>query len=324
MTAIEFVRSLAVEILQQDGFALETPVSYRGLSLVPIVCTEQTNRKVDYLNAVQALNENVLEITEAGDAVNTILAHNRGTIPILIEEAEVLVGQGSQDRIVVASIILQSGETARIPVKCVHAPHALRRGATFISGGHGSMGLKSQLRAKKYRSIMTDVEHYVPETAVDQQEVWEEVERYCSALGIQDITKYSDAMTKIQEKTKAIANDLRNLMPSELCGFVLINSKGEAIALEFYRNANAFLHREGVFESLLVEYGDAKGRSPSESEAEGIAKALLRELEDASEKTIFSKEGSDIITIGLGNLKGEAVSGRTRKGEKVLYCSLGI
>ncbi|MFQ5832605.1 MAG: ARPP-1 family domain-containing protein [Candidatus Thorarchaeota archaeon] len=321
--AMKHVGTFASEILGNTAFGLESPISYSGVSLVPIVLTEET-QDAQYLNAAEALKKGTLEITEAGDAVDSILARNTGDVPVLIEEAEVLVADGSQDRIVVATVILQPGEESRIPVKCVHAPHALRRGVEFSSIGSGSVPLKAGMRRMKYQSIMTDVEHYAPAAAVDQSEVWSEVERYCRSLGIKDTTKYTDAMAKIQKKARKMAKDVSSSLPENACGFIMVDTNGDVVALEFYRNSRSFNQRNGVLESLLVEYCDTKKKPSPKEAAWAEAIQLLLHLKEPKQDQVVSRERSDNIVIGLHGLKGEAVVGETGKDTpKLLYCSLG-
>jgi hypothetical protein len=314
------VRSLADEILQGTSFTLEGPVAHHGLSLVPIVPVGQPESDETYLNAAEAFEQSVLSITEAGDAVNTILAQNTGDEPILIEESEVLVAPNSQDRIVVASVLLQPGEEKRIPVKCVHAPHALNRGSGFHSMGAGSLNLKRKMRRMKYQSIMTDVEHYIPETAVDQSEVWSEVERYTQTLGLDDPTKYTDALAKVQEKASEVAKEIRESLPKETCGVIVVDSNGEVVALEMYRKPQAFWKRSGFLESFAVEHYDVS-KAPVEGEAAfSSALQLLFKLKDIDEENVAAKEDSDNAVIGLEKLRGEALLGNDLKS--VLYCTL--
>jgi hypothetical protein len=315
------VRGLADEILQGISFSLESPVAYHGLSLVPIVPVSESASDEEYLNAAEALEKGVLLITEAGDAVNTILARNVGNEPVIIEESEVLIAPNSQDRIVVSSVIIQPGEELRIPVKCVHAPHSLNRGAGFHSIGSGSLGLKRKIRRMKYQSIMTDVEHYIPETAVDQNEVWDEVERYSKTLGLDDPTKYTDALAKVQEKASEVAKEIRESLPEDTCGVIVVDSNGEAIALEMYRKPSAFKKRMGFLESFAVEHYDVE-KTPVEGEAAwASAMQLLLNLKDLNEKNVAAKKDSDNAMIGVQDLQGEALLGKDLKS--ILYCSLG-
>jgi hypothetical protein len=320
--SIEQIHSFADEILADTEFSLVRPVSHNGISFVPIILTEEF-RDQEYLNAAEALEKGILVITEAGDAVNTILAHNKGDKPVLIEEAEILVSQGSQDRMVVASVILQPGEETRIPVKCVHAPHALHRGSGYGSLGMAAGSMKSTMRRMKYQSMMTDVEHYRPETAVDQGQVWKEVERYCKTYGITDPTKYSEAIAKLQEIAKESAEEIRKLLPEDTCGFIAIGPDGKVIALEFYRNAQSLKSRAGIFETLAIEYGDPKKDAVADEAAWSEALQLMFQLKDAKSKEVLSKDGQDTVMLGLSELRGEAVTGETRDGDlKIFYCSL--
>jgi hypothetical protein len=321
--ATKQIRDFAGELLDGPDFSLDSIVAHHGLSVVPIVIAEAEPSQ-DYINAAAAIERGKLVITEAGDAVNSLLARNTGDIPVLIEEAEVLVTGDSQDRIVVASVIIQPGEEIRIPVKCVHAPHGLNRGSTYRSMGGGSVSLKSGMRRMKYQSMMTDVEHYTPETAVDQNEVWAEVERHGRKLGIKDTTKYADAMDKIQKKTKEIADEIRGKLPDNTCGFIVIDTDGQAVAMEFYRNSKAFKHRAGVLESLVAEYCDNEKSPISEETAHTEALQLLKHLKKVKKKEAIATRDSRNIVLGLKDLRGEAVAGETREGlAKLFYFTLG-
>ena len=316
------VRSLADEILQQTHFSLEGPISHSGLSLIPIVPVKESVINDEFVNAAEAFETEHLVISEAGDAVNTIIAKNTGQKPILIEDSEVLIAPDSQDRIVVSSVILQPGEEKRIPVKCVHAPHGLNRGAGFHSSGAGSLKLKSKVRRMKYQSIMTDVEHYQPETAVDQSEVWSEVERYCRTLGMEDPTKYTDALAKVQEKATEVAREIRSSLPENTCGVIVIDSKGEAVAFEMYRRPQAFNKRAGYLESLTVELFDIE-KKPLEGEAAwSSALQLLLKMKEIDDDNVASKDDSKSVIIGLDELRGEAVLATS--SESILYCSLSL
>lgn len=318
------IRALANEILLGSSFSLEGPIAETGLSLVPIIPVEEV-KDGDFRNAAEAFELGTLEIIEAGDAVNTIIAKNRGDIPVLIEEAEVLKAEGSQDRIVVQSVLLQPGAEQRIPVKCVHAPHSLRTGAGFYSMGSGTADIKAKMRLRKYRSIMTDVEHYVPETAVDQNEVWENVEKYCRSLGMGDPTKYTDAISKVQEEAGMLADRIRSILPKDTCGLVILNTKGEVIALELYRRSQAFWKRAGFLESIILEHANAQAKELEGEVAWSKALQFIFRLRDIESTEAASKEDSDNVIFGFGDLKGEAVLGPETKKDlrSILYCTLG-
>ncbi len=321
--AANMVRALADEILLDTVFSLDRPVSCEGLSFIPIVQKEPNEHDMEYINAAQAIEEGVLELTEMGDAVNTILAHNRGTIPIVIEEAEVLSAPGSQDRMVVASVILQPGKRKRIPVKCVHAPHGLRRGIGLHTIGAASYGLRENMRVQKYSSIMTDVEHYVPETAVDQSVIWDRVKEYCKEVGTKDPDKYIEALETLRSKAEGDAKKVIDGIPDRTSGLVILSAEGEFISFEMYRNHTSFSKRVGFIESILMEYGKKDTRTLEEEAAYAKAVQILMNLKKIKPEEVISQEGADNIHIGTEEMKGEAVVAEKDKMQRILYCSFG-
>ena len=324
ISGIEQVQSLADEILLETTFSLSQPVTHEGISIVPIIKTENNDLDYEYINAVDALEQKLLEITEAGDAVNTIIAQNNGNIPILIEEAEVLAAEGSQDRIVVSNVILQPGECKRIPVKCVHAPHGLNRGAEFKSVGASSSPLRSMMRLQKYCSIMTDVEHYIAEDAIDQSSVWADVEKYGVDTGSEDETKYLEALSKRRKEVESVANEIRESLPDRTCGVIVIDSNGNIHSMEMYRSQRAFQKRSGFIESIVMDLSDDNKGSMEKEITWSKALQLLLKLKDIGDDEVIMKDGSDNIHISVEGLTGEAIIGNVSDSSKssILYCSI--
>ncbi|UCE11456.1 MAG: hypothetical protein JSW61_05865 [Candidatus Thorarchaeota archaeon] len=318
------IRALADEILQEESFRLEGPICHESVSLIPIVTTEEVGSQPNFMNAAEALSTGVLQIIEGGDSVELIIAQNMGQIPILIEEGEVLKADGSQDRIVVTNIVIQPGDRIRIPVKCVHAPHALHAGSRFRSIGAGSYNMRAGLKRAKYQSIMTDVEHYTPEHAVDQSEVWESARLEGVAAGTADPTKYTKALEKQRKSAEKTAKKFRKEMPERTCGFIAVDSKGIVRSIEIYRSARAFQGRSGFIESLLMAFSK-KGEKTQENEvALSTALQVLMKLRRISDETVIVQEGSDNLHIRVDELTGEAITSKQPDGtHRVIYASLG-
>jgi hypothetical protein len=320
------VRALADEFLMNGVFSLERPVEYGSFSFVPVTKVESTPDEVDYLNAAEALQKGDLVILEGTGQVESLIAKNNGKRPVLIEAAEVLKGDGSQDRIVLQSTILQPGEEARIPVKCVHAPHMLRRGSTYRSVGHSGKGLKSSIFKAKYQSIMSDVDHYVPESAVDQGEVWKEVSGYAATAGAKDPTKYTEALDKKQKEVTKAAKQIRNELPENTCGVIVIKREDGIQAFELYRSARAFEKRAGFIESLLMD-DVVTDAWPLEGEAAyAMSIQLIYRLREITDKEVIVKDGSDNLHIGVDELVGEAIVGQNLEvpTQSILYCTLAV
>jgi hypothetical protein len=317
------VRALAEEILLDTAFSLDRPVSHEGLSFIPIVQNETEEQEIEYINAALAIEQGVLELTEMGDAVNTIMAHNKGTIAVLIEEAEVLSAQGSQDRMVVSSVLLKPGEQRRIPVKCVHAPHGLRRGSAMRTIGSASYGLRSEMRSQKYRSIMTDVDHYIPETAVDQSEIWERVKSYCAVAGSADPDKYTEALEVLRKKAEEDAKQVMDSIPERTSGVIVFDAEGELLSFEMYRSHQAFWKRSGFIESIMIDFGKKDSRTLEDEVVFAKAVQLLMNLKNITPEEVIAQDGSDNLQIGTPEIKGEAITSVKGKLRRILYCSFG-
>ena len=90
------LRALANEFLMDETFSIERPVEYGSYSFLPIVLNPANGSTAEYMNAAEAIDDGSLLISEVGDAVESILAKNQGSRPILIEAAEVLKGDNTQ------------------------------------------------------------------------------------------------------------------------------------------------------------------------------------------------------------------------------------
>jgi hypothetical protein len=190
--------------------------------------------------------------------------------------------------------------------------------------GSGSQELVRKMRRMKYQSMMVDVEHYVPETAVDQTEIWEDVEGIVSeSIGGSD-PKYTEALKKKREEVKTAAKNIKEALPDGTCGLIVIDSDGSVLAFEIYRSANSFSQRKGFIESLAML--DQKEKKPMEGEAawsRGLQ--LLFRMKDLGDEEVVSKDDSQVVHIGFDDLRGEAIVGKERKTSQnaVLYCSIG-
>ncbi|MHA1881595.1 MAG: ARPP-1 family domain-containing protein [Candidatus Thorarchaeota archaeon] len=317
------IRSLADEFLLEELFSLETPLTHDSLSFVPIVKSD-TSPHSDYINAAEALERGVLSITEIGNIVEAILAKNTGQVPILIEAAEVLVADGSQDRIVVENVILQPGEEKRIAVKCVHAPHGLRGGAGFSSMGVAGGGLHKSMRRMKYQSIMTDVEHYTPAYAVDQSEVWSEVKEDGTDAGNTDPTKYQETLTKRRKEVSATTKKIRESLPKGVCGLVIMDRKGGVKSFELYRSPAAFQKRIGFIESIIMEHKSTGIGAIEREAAWATAIQLIHRMKQIKDEEVVVKSDSDNLHIGFDKLIGEAIVGSDSNNpdRPILYCTL--
>jgi hypothetical protein len=192
--------------------------------------------------------------------------------------------------------------------------------------GASGKNLRKKIHRMKYCSIMTDVEHYIPERAVDQGEVWNEVSGYAAGAGASDSDKYTEALEKKQKEVTQAADQIRDQLPEGTCGVVVIKREDGIQAFELYRSARAFQKRAGFIESLLMDdlVTDAW---PLEGEAAwATAIQLIYRLREITDKEVIVKDGSDNLHIGVDELVGEAIVGQNLEvpTQSILYCTLAV
>ncbi|MHA1481261.1 MAG: ARPP-1 family domain-containing protein [Candidatus Thorarchaeota archaeon] len=317
------IRALADEFLMNGVFSIETPIEYGSYSFVPIT-VEKEHNTTDYLNAAEALETDDLVISEVGDAVESILAKNNSDRPILIEASEVLLGNNSQDRIMLESVILQPGEERRIAVKCVHAPHPLRGGSKFRSMGASGAGLRKSIFKQKYCSVMTDVEHYTPAGAVDQSGVWSDVAGGGQEAKSSDETKYTETLEKKRKDIQKVAEQVREQLPPRTSGLIIINRERGIQAFELYRSSRAFEKRMGFIESILMDKSLTETWPMEPEAAWTMAIQLVYRMREITDGDVIVQGDSDNLHIGFDDLVGEAIVGTnpTSSQMNVLYCTL--
>jgi hypothetical protein len=96
------------------------PLSYGGLSMIPLMREQSTPVGPDYSILRDALALGVVRITEvsAAGSVPQLAVVNSGDRPVLLVDGEELIG-AKQNRIVNLTILVPARHTLPIPVSCV-------------------------------------------------------------------------------------------------------------------------------------------------------------------------------------------------------------
>jgi hypothetical protein len=300
-TNIEAVRKFASQIINMDGLEIGAPVILDEITFVPIIKQITPREERDYLTLSEALDEGLCKIIDKGTEVAHILFQNMSEIdPILIEEGEIFLGQGTQDRICVSTMMVQPGETVEIPVKCVHAPHHLTSGAAFGYGGKASRPMLNELRSMKTRSAM----HKAPVSTISQSRVWNKVaEETLSEDSVTDQTQYTQAVNARSKRAKSRSKEVK--LPDNTIGIVVIDPEGNVKGLEVHRNPHNFkVRKAGIFESLDANISWKKTGKGAYRKAKEKATIVFKELSEI-------KEGKDALNQveaagAVLNLKGVA------------------
>ncbi len=303
MTKIEVIREFAKQITTLDGMEIGVPLIIDEISFVPIIKQEIPPEERDYLTLSEALDQGVCKIIDKGTEVAHISFQNTGDIPILIEEGEIFLGKGTQDRIIVGTVMVQPGEMKDISVKCVHAPHHLSSGASFGYGGKASRGMLNEMRTLKVSHATAKV----PASSINQSRVWNKVsEEMANEENITDRTQYSQGVKN--RRKRAVERSKKLNFPKNTIGFVAINHEGEIKGLELHRSPYNFkVRKDGIFESLETNISwKPVGKGPFPNSQDKV-KNLFEKLSKLEEgKDAFKQVEIDGIVINSEGLAGEA------------------
>lgn len=107
-------------VKEKPEYALATPISYRNVTVIPVVTTKKIDQEIDYASLEEAKKNGWVEIIEkpGNEEVNSLRVRNLGPKPILLLAGQLLIG-GKQDRIVGKDTVVPVGETLEVPVYCV-------------------------------------------------------------------------------------------------------------------------------------------------------------------------------------------------------------
>ncbi len=305
MSQIEVIREFAENVLASEEFELGDPVSIENLTLVPILKKFEEDK--EYLTLGEALEKGVLEIIDKGDEIAHVIAINKGVTPILLEEGDILTGLGTQDRLILGSMLLEPGKSYKVPVKCVHAPHPLTVGAGFGYGGSSPKKFTRTLR--KYKSIMADVEHYVSE--VDQSGIWSEVHDVTSEEEeVKDKTRFSEAIEKKKERMLKRSKHIDEKFPIHTVGLLAIDEQEKIVGFEVHRVPSAFEAKKTNILASLEDEIKENITPITEEQAKRKSNGFFQELSKIQSKDTQKQIEIEGLLLNLEEVSGEALLGK--------------
>ena len=302
MTELEVIKKIAAQIVSSDGMEIGEPIVLEEISFVPIIKQEVPKEERDYLTLSEALEIGACEIIDKGTEVAHILFKNLGELPILIEEGDIFLGKGTQDRISVGTVMIEPGAVQEISVKCVHAPHYLSANANFSYGGKASRGMLNEMRSLKFSSA---TKGYGAST-INQARIWNKVtEEMASKKTIKDQTKYTLGINSRREKVIKRSKQLN--FPKNIIGIVVVDAEGEIKGVELHRSSHNFnVRKTAILESLETNV-------KWESTGKGAFSDAQDKAEKMFEKISKLKKGKD--TIGQIELDGLVINSEGLQGE---------
>jgi len=284
MTKFDAILKFANQVIHSEGVVIGAPIVIDEILFVPIIKEGKPREERDYITLSEALDKNLCEITEKGTEIQHIVFLNKAEVPILIEEGEIFLGQGTQDRICVSTVMVHPDSKIEVPVKCVHAPHMLSGGARFGYGGKGSRGMLEKMRSMKYFNANANI----GASRINQSEVWENVASE-TASDNESSDKSQYTQTILGRMKTAFDRSESVTFPENTIGLAVVNQGGVIKGLEIHRSPHNFkVRKSGFFTSLEGQVRWNEGLSPISSET---AKEKVLNL---FKKFETMKEGKDI------------------------------
>lgn len=301
MTNIETIKNFAAQVVMSQEIELGTPLIIDEISFIPIIKIKPPQQEREYLSLSEALEEGVCKIIDKGTEVSHIIFENTGELPILIEEGDIFQGRGTQDRISIGTVMVEPMTTVEIPVKCVHAPHHLSRGASFYYGGKASREMLHEMRDMKFKSAVK----CAPVSRIDQSRVWNKVREENVKEGVSDKTKYMETVELRSGRARSRTKKLK--FPTNTIGVDAVNADGEVKGLEIYRSPHNFnIRKNRIFESFDTNISwKPEGKGPFQDAQERVRK-LFKRISELKGKEALKQVEIGGLTINMGGVSGEA------------------
>lgn len=290
--------------LSKDRHVL-APVSYRNLTLMPIVQTKPSKQPA-YIVLDEGMKSGAVKVIEknADGEVNELELRNTSDQPLFLMAGEVIIG-GKQDRIIGKDTIIPPKTTEVVEVFCVEHGRWSGRKATFESAGALA---HTELRKKaKYAA---------------QQEVWAEVKDKNQKRKLDNATDTYRAVAQTSKQSGGSLDGYRkhferalakNPQRDQVVGFVVaVNGKVAAIETfgspELYRKLSTKL-----LGSYFVEAVDKpvapKMTQPAAKEVEAfVTKANAAR---AKKQTVRDNAAAETVNFDSDEVKGSSVRSKS-------------
>ena len=172
------------------------PQTVHNLTMIPLLNDNVV--EADYLLLDQALELNVIEVSEVSDSgsVPELKVLNKGTQRILLLDGEELLG-AKQNRILNVTVMVPAQQTITIPVSCVEAGRWHHQSRTFSSAGRAHF---AEGRARKTRRVNESMR-------VDgsrrgrQGEVWADISEKAMRMDAASQTDAADVIYKTHRRS---------------------------------------------------------------------------------------------------------------------------
>lgn len=281
------------------------PVSHRNLTVVPLFGAGHGTR--DYLTLDEALEENLVEITEVsrGGSVNNLRLKNRADKAVFILDGEELIG-AKQNRVLNLTVLAPAQQEITIPVSCVEQGRWSYRTSRMVTS---RQTLSPDLRARKQEQVLHSRLEY-GEAYADQAALWQEISDRLYRMSVRsDTGAYHDVY---QQFAVSVEEYAQNIAPVTGQVGVVFAVNGQISSMDLFDTADTFsLYFPKLLRSAALDAIDYYSEQPSSLDAVAVPNFL--ECISQSSMRVFPAvgEGEDVRIAGQ-ELVGSALVARGR------------
>ena len=275
-----------------DKTALGDAITYKNLTVVPVLAKQAPKEAKEYLVLDEAFDQKVVKVTEreGGSSVNELTLENKSDKALFLLAGEVILG-GQQDRIIGKDTVIQPKEKVAVPVFCVeHGRWTEENGSKEFRSGK-TLAHTTLRKEANYKA---------------QQDVWNEVAKKTKARKVETESGTYRTITEKDTVKKAIEPYAKDVGPKvdktegadRMIGFVVIVN-GQIVGMETFNSPKLF---GKVKDKLLRSYYVDAVDIPEDKEAAKrvIQAGEIREYSTkgkaAPKKTVVERKKGDAKT----------------------------
>ncbi len=264
---VEYIKSIEFGELQQFG----------EMAVFPVFAAHDGN--LEYHTLKEAMNRNLLEITEIDDSgsVPELKVTNHAEIPVLILDGEELIG-AKQNRVVNTTILLKEDSETIIPVSCVEQGRWSYSSKNFKDSDRiASYSIRNVKSASVKRSVESKGVY-----SSDQMAVWNKVH------ALEEIHQMKSPTSAMSDVYESRINDLEDYIKAfeiiENQKGILVFINGEIVGFDVISSSNAY---KDLHKKLIKSYAlDAMVSDDKELKPEitvEMAQKFLKEINGCEE-----------------------------------------
>jgi len=327
------ITDLLLDIAQEkNDYKIGEPWRFSEFSLAAVI---PITRVVEIPRAYRLLSEvkDEVVIKDSG-SINEMIIQNKYELPVLIKAGEILAG-ATQERTIVMSQFIMSGEKVTVPCACVHSSKGIRTGQQVVSDGFAPSQVRRMVYQTKtftpdWNTSFTNDTWWYNNRTVNQSDVWGAVKDHSSRVSYtcDNFAAYmasSSDPVSVSTHWSTPSDDLAGRLKESKGKFEAVIKKVPKtenqvgfclVTLDGFDTLDVFNHpesweavRKAILESEASNIADIHKDNPFQYSPEK-AKAILSELLSANfeETKTVEKENSYTSSLESEQLKGEVVT----------------